>query len=283
MKGVLFTLTVFLIFSGVFFFIASSLTEHGKLSSERIGAQHTYYIWNSIADGVSDSLNLSIEKNNNTIEINDSLPAKDDVQKFLDDYSRFIDQKFKEANFEARFEDADGNKIDLSAMQSKFTIKPMNIAYIWPTLKKDRMRMQVDKKNFSYIKEINLTLFVSPQINNTQNIKWDPLKKCKGNTKYCLKFRLTIDDGVNIWVSSETEFDVDHKSELKGVNLGLGGGLDQNVKISIGELKDLIKIDPKNANVSSVMDLKLNTAKFFINYPARLNVSTLFAKKIDWL
>ncbi len=283
MKGVLFTLTIFLIFMGVLVYISSSFMQAETAGAERIAGQRLFHLWRTIANDISDSLNLTVKKINDTIEINDSMPAEQDVQKFLDDYARFVDQKFKEGNFEARFEDEAGNKIDISTMQSKFIIKPMQIAYTWPTLKKDSMKIQVDKKNFSYIQEINLTVFVSPQINNTANIKWDPLKKCKGNTKYCLKLNLVVTDGSTSWTSSETEFDVDHNSELKNLHLGPTGGADQRVEIKVGDLKDLIKVDPKNANVSTSLTMKLNTSSFFLNYPARLNVTTVFGKKIDWL
>ncbi len=283
MKGVLFTLTVFLILFGLLVYLSQTTKQTNAESMEKIAGQRLFHLWHSIADDISDSLNLTVKKVNDTIQINDSMPAEQDVQKFLDDYARFVEQKFKEGNFDAAFEDEAGNKVDLSTMQSKFTIKPLQIAYIWPTLKKDNMKIQVDKKNFSYIEEINLTIFVSPQINNTANIKWDPLKKCKGGTKYCLKLNLIVTDGSATWTSSETEFDVDHQSELKNLHLGPTGGADQRVEIKVGDLKDLIKVDPKNANVSTSLTLKLNTSSFFLNYPARLNVTTAFGKKIDWL
>ncbi len=284
MKGVLITLTIFLIFSMVFPHIAEMASEKGELVAERIGAQRVYYLWHSIAAGVSESLNVSMKKLNDTVIINDSLPLLEsaNTQKFLDDYGRFIEQEFSEVNYVARFEDGNGNKIDLDAIERKLTIKPMQITYAWATKDKHRATLRVHEKNFSYIQEINLTIFTPLPFEKIDEIKWDPMKECKSNTKRCLTFRLNVTNGTATWTSPRIEFDADSTSEVKKLNF-VPGGADQSIRLHIGPLDDLIRIEPKNVNITTSLSMRLNTSDFFLNYPAKLNVSTLFAKKVEWL
>ena len=284
MRGIFYSLIVFIVMSGLiayYFFLFSETEKNFTFETEKISAQRVFSYWKNADRNLGVATNISVAKINNTVEFGDTLPAEKDISTVLDQYQQFIRNYFEDSTIDVRFEDESGNEIELENLQSKILIEPMNIEYSWPDFGKNQMHIKVPATNYSFIQRINITLRVKPNIRNANN-SWSPYKACTGSTQYCLYMNLTVTDGTTTWVSDKNNFDLDFTSSAK---IDLQGEPAANfwVKITAGKIPTVINVDMQNANVSADTKLILNTEQFYITYPAKLNVTTPFARKIDWL
>lgn len=294
MKGILFTITIFLIFIGVVTYavtVASITIEKSNLITEKVSAQRIYYTWKGIADDVIHLLNLTVSRNNSMVEFNDTLPANPQtkIEDMLSWYQMFLEEYVEDGTIEVRFENADGEKVDLkNDTDSVVVIKPMNIKYRWDNYGKNQLFIEVDPSNFSYINNIDLYIKLKnvyfncdPEEQGSCN-KWAPYKPCTNSTTYCLKFNLTFEDMYNdVYNFPEKLFDVDKMSvanlDVKNVTAPFF------IKIQVGSLPTVINIDLKSVMVDTSTKINLTTTDFYINMLAKLNVSTPFGKKVDWI
>jgi len=297
MRGLFFTAVTFLIFLAILTYVYVLVydnIEKSKTVADTISAQRIYYTWHDVADSVNDLLNVHLSKKAEHLQINDSLPATENIEDLLDLYQEFVNQIYGDPTINIDFEDIDGNKINLSDMdpQSLFTIEPMNIVYFYPDYGKREMNINADPSNFSYIDGIevfiklknvyfncNLTHPSDPQYCE----KWSPdasVSTCEGAAFNCLTLNLTFEDVNSDIFNFETHyFNVDSKSTANLDIKNVTGSY--FITIQVGPLPTVLKVDLHNAMADSVIDMYLNTSDFYINLPSILNVTTPFGKKVD--
>lgn len=287
MKGILFSLVVFLIFMGIAAYanmLVTVNTKNQELVTEALSAQRIYHAWKAVDSGMQNLVNVSTAKKDFVLEVNDSLPAERDVKTLLDRYGLFIEQLFKDNTIDVRFEDSSGNKVELENMESKITIKPMNVTYEWDSWGKNEMEIRSLTANLGFVQSINLSVrFVNNTIAN-DSIMWTPYKDCRPNYP-CLNFFLTVSDGTKTLVSEKTTFDLSRGSKTEVIYCGAG---DCWMRVRVGlwvteDPQNIIKIELHNLNITTNTRIKMNTTEFFINYPAMLAVRTAFAEKVEFL
>jgi len=298
MKGMFFTAITFLIFLAILTYVHASVynnVEASRTVAYKISAQRIYYSWLDVSDDVNTMLNVNLYRDKELLQINDSLPATEDIEDLLDLYQEFINQKYKDPTIEINFENIDGNRINLSDMSpdSLFTIKPMNIVYSYPDYGKNELIIESDPSNFSFIDNIDVYIKlknVEFDCNYTDSGapdycgKWAPdasVSSCSGVTN-CLTLNLTFEDSNNnIFNFEENYFDVDSRSTN---NLGVKNvTANYFIKTHVGSLDTVLHIDLQNVILESTINIKFNTTDFYIDLPSILNVTTPFAKKVDFI
>jgi hypothetical protein len=143
------------------------------------------------------------------------------------------------------------------------------------------MFLKATPENFSFIK--NITFEVTTNESFEMSLAPNP-KTCPA--QYCLNFTLRVRNSSYVW-----EWDV-KQHDLKYTNWAVvksvAGGT-EIAKIEIGSIDppanivvhvDIIK--PEYVFGTS-LDVTLNTSQFYIDFPTKLNVSSVFGKKVDWL
>ncbi len=284
MKGVLYTLVTYLILAGLLAYTVSTANtfyEHEKIVSEKISAEKVFHSWNSIAKNIAGLLNISAVKKDYTLTFTDTLPSDGGISSVLQNYENFLETYYDDGILSYRFEDASGNTIYLQNIDSKISIIPMNLNYSWPDFGKNSGEFESDAGGLKYVKKINMTIFVSPGIRDLSTISWSGYKACGQGTTDCLIFNLTVTDGTKTWVSDRDNFDLKFQAQLK-VDLGAAGSPSW-ARATVGKIPSLINLDMQNSNITQTSNIVFNTTNFFINYPSKLNVSNIFAKKVDWL
>jgi len=282
MKGVFFTIITFVIFLSILTYInviTESNIERSVITAERISAERIYYTWRAVDDHIEDVLNITFVKDNDTAKINDTLPAIQDIQNFLKLYQQFINRTYRDPTIDIRFEDSDGNEIDLSTAdpQTLFIIEPMNIEYKYPDYGKNQLFVVVDPSNFSFIKEIDLQIEVSGYFNTSMqpNPKFCP-------ATYCLNFNLEIKNETDSWIYPYNQLDIDFSN---WITVDVGTQVTA-IRIETGDIDPgnrVIHVDIIKSGfvINTNMEIKLNTTDFYINLASILNVSTVFGKKVD--
>ncbi|HLE07629.1 MAG TPA: hypothetical protein VI933_03315 [archaeon] len=284
MKGVLYTLVTYLILVGLLAYTVSTANtfyEHEKIVSEKISAEKVFHSWNSIAKNIAGLLNISAVKKDYTLTLTDTLPSDGGISSVLQNYESFLKTYYDDSIILYRFEDASGNIISLQNIDSKISIIPTNLNYSWPNFGKNSGKFESDAGGLKYVKRINMTIFVSPEIRDLSTISWSGYKACVQGTTDCLIFNLTVTDGTKTWVSDRDNFDLKFQAQLK-MDLGAAGSPNW-ARVTIGKIPSLINLDMQNSNITQTSNIVFNTTDFFINYPSKLNVSNVFAKKVDWL
>ena len=278
--------------------VATSSIEKANFVNEKIAAQRIFYTWMGVADNFQALINISIVKNETQVEFNDSLPATEDkIKNMLDRYQKFIDQYIEDPTIAIRCEDANGNEVNLNQTQSKIVIKPMNINYSWPNYGKNKLFIEIEPVNFSYVSNIsiyvklkNVDFNCKPPIPGASQDceKWNPdnsVDDCTG-IEYCLYLNLTFEDQAGrVFTFSEGKFNVDNSPSKKSVdNLNvINITSPYAIDIEVGPLPTVINIDLHNTLVDTSTKLNLTTSEFYMDIAARLNVTSVFGKKVDWL
>lgn len=283
MKGIMYTVATFLIFLGITTYVYMNL-NFSENSSSLISSERIFRYWNAVDSGMQNLVNVSTAKKDFVLEINDSLPAERSVKTLLDRYGLFVEQFFKDPTIDVRFEDSSGNKVELENMESKLTIKPMNITYGWDSWGKNEMEIRGLTANLGFIQSINLSVrFVNNTIANN-SIIWSPYKDCRANQP-CLNFYLSVSDGTKTIVSDKTTFDLSRGSKTELIYC-TAGDCWMRVRVGLWTAEDpqnIIKIELHNLNITTSTRIKMNTTEFFANYPAILAVRTAFAEKVEFL
>ncbi len=295
MKGVFFTITVLIVFLGIIAYLvvfSNTNIQNYQSISDKISAQRTFYYWQSVDSTLSNVLNVTIGKTNNTAEINDTLPAPFDINDQLEGLGKFIDSYYRDPSIDIFFQDESGNRMELEELQSKIVIQPFGINYTWQDFGKNVVKIEsspgaanaitrisevITLKNVQF--NCNTTIFTGP----TRCNKWNPdnsVASCSGIT-HCLNLNLTfIDMNGTALNYPENKFDIDRKSTT---NLDVKNDTSAfSITIQVGELNTVLNIDLHNVNVDTNNKLILNTTEFSINYPAKLAVVTPYSRKIDW-
>ena len=282
MKGVYFTIITFVIFLGILVYVSvitSSNIETSRLTTEKISAERIFYTWKAVDDHIEDVLNISVAKVNDTAIINDTLPAIQEIQNFLKLYQQFINQTYRDPTIDIRFEDYNGDEMDLSAMnpQTLFIIEPMNIEYKYPNYGKKELFVEVDPSNFSFIEGIDLLIEVSGYFNTS--IQPNP-KLCPAT--YCLNFSLEIINETQTWTYPYDQLDIDFSN---WITIDIGTAVTA-IRIDTGDIdpgNTVIHIDIIKSGfvINTNMEIEFNTTDFYINLASILNVSTPFGKKVD--
>lgn len=282
MKGMFFTIVTFLIFFSVMsyvYIVVNNNIESTKFVAEEISAQRIYYSWKDVSEDINSFLEVSLSKDNNILQINDTLPSIEDIASVLDLYQGFVEQIYEDPTIDIDFEDLTGSKTNLSDIdpQSLFTIEPMNIEYKYPDFGKNQLFIEVDPTNFSFIERIDLIIEVPGYF----NISTSPNpKECPAT--YCLNYSLTVTNSTHEWVYPYMQLDVDFNA---WITIDVGAA-ETAIRINTGDINpgntvlnlDIIKSD---FNINTTMDIEFNTSDFYINLPTILNVSTPFGKKVD--
>ncbi len=291
MKGLLYTVSVFLIMLGIvayIFTVTGTNLDKSKAIADKVSAERVYYAWRGTQDSFQNIMNITPNKNDDIAEFNDTLPAPKDIRTQLNNYQNFIKNYYSDPTISVRFEDTAGTEITLGNLPPQVAISPMNIVYSWPSFAKKELDINVDPANFSYIKNVTLYLKMKNAFFDCTNTctDWDPNWQPCGNTQYCLKVNLTVEDknGV-VKPYPQYEFDV---NRVWTNNLPIKNETHTGLflKIQFGDLTPggtVMHIDLKDTQVDTSTKIGLNTTDFFINYPAKLNVTTDFARKVDWL
>ena len=284
MKGIFYTLATYLILSALLIYASSASSaaaEREKIVSEKIAAERIFHAWNSIEKNLAGLLNISYSKKENVFSISDTIPSEGDTNSILQNYETFLRNYFVDGTFSYKFQDSSGANIDLQNIDTKITINPMNINYSWPNFGKNSAEFVSDSAGVKYVKSINMTMIVTPSIRDLGSISWSGYKACAQGTDDCLIFNLTITDGNKTWISSVDKFDLKFQAQLK-VDLGPAGSPDW-ARASVGKIPTLINLDIQNSNTTHNSAITFNTTNFFVNYPAKLDVSSIFGRKADWL
>ncbi len=291
MKGVLFTFTVMIIMGFIItYFAVSALSnvDRSGFANERLASQRIYYTWMSISDNFRGVLNFTFNKNGQMAEFNDTLPANvSDVVTLLTRLQQFIEQHIEDPTIFIRFEDSEGNKVNLNStdcpknkVNCGVKIKPMNIDYSWPDYGKREVWIKVKPENFSYIQNITyeLTTNTSFRVDTIPNPKECP-------ADYCLNFTLRVKNSSYTWEWSVHRFDV---QSVNWAEISVGG-VPSVAKVETGDIDN-----PSNTvlHVNLIKDgyvfntylkLYLNTTEFYIDFPIKLNVTSGFARRIDYI
>ena len=295
MKGIFFTLTIFLVFMGIIAYLAvysNTNVQNYQSLADKASAQRTFYYWRAVDSTLSNVLNVSLGKVNNTAEINDTLPAPIDINDQLNGLGKFIDQYYKDSSVDIYFEDGTGNRMNITALQPKIVIQPLNINYTWQDFGKNVVNIESSPDSSNAIQNVteliklknvifgcNTTTTTGPDRCN----KWSPdgsVGSCSG-VDHCLNLNLTFIDSNNVVFNyPESMFDIDRKSTT---NLDVVNGTSAfSITIQVGQLNTLLNIDLHNVQADTGIKLILNTSQFSINYPAKLAVVTPYSRKIDW-
>jgi len=301
MKGIFFTIITFMIFLGMITYITvitNSNIQRSNLTGERISANRIYYTWKSVSDNMKHVLNVYVAKLNDSAEINDTLPAnKDFLMNFLKLYQQFINQIYRDPTIDIRFEDSNGNEVDLSTLDPKtlFQIKPMNVNYGYLDYGKNELFVKSSTQNFSFIKKLDLFIDLKNVFFNCNYTvtsgpdrcnKWSPdnsKTSCSG-IEYCLNLNLTFKDvNGNIFNFPEKYFDIGG-SKFSKANLDVKNITSSYfIIIEVGPLntETVLHINLQNVQTNTSTKIQFNTTDFYINLASILNVSTVFGKKVD--
>ncbi len=283
-KGILYTISTFLIMLGVVAFLTvttSTNIERSTVTAEQISSQRIYFYWNDIRDNFADVMNVTLEKKNETAEINDTIPASSDVMALLNYFQLFIEDYFEDGTIEIRFEDESGNEINLTELleEPKILIKPMGINYSWPDFGKNEIWVKSPPENFSFIENISYSVTVDGHFNSS----WKPNPKlCPAD--YCLDFFFSIKNSTHTWSYPYEHLDIDFDNWIE-VEVQ---GEPQVVVVETGDIDPKetvlhIKMIKSGYIIDSELKIVFNTTDFYINYPAVLNVTTPFGRKVDFL
>lgn len=286
-KGMVFTIVTFLIFAGLFalssVFISSEYSKSDSLNAE-ISSQRVFHYWKTVDENLYNILNISLAKNEKVFEVNDTLPAENDINELLNEFGNFVSQYFSDKTIDIHFEDESGNRISLGGMSPKIVLLPMNVTYGWDSWGKNELQIESPISSLGYIYAINLTInFVNETIANN-SITWSPYKDCRPNYP-CLLLYVYASDGIKTITSTEKTFDLsrDSKTDLiycasgncwLRLRIGSWGG---------GDPQNVLKIELQNLNITTSTKIELNTSSFYVNFPAKLFVGTEFARKLDYM
>jgi len=297
MKGILFTITIFIIFGFIVAYFATintSLIERSRIVADKVAAQRIYYMWKGVADNVISIFNVSIGKNDTMAIFNDTLPALSNIGSMLGWYQDFINQNIVEQTLNITFEDANGNPVILNQTDSKIVIKPMNINYSWPDYGKNQLFITSTPANFSYINNVDVyvklkNVFFNCDVNKPGDCnKWSPdnrVPSCSG-IQYCLNLNLTFEDANNVVFNYP-----DHYFDIGGTKKSTTNLDVKNttaaytIFIQVGPLASniVLNIDLKSTQVNTFTTINFTTSDFYIDFPTKLNVSTAFGKKVDFI
>ncbi|HLC50802.1 MAG TPA: hypothetical protein VJH90_00300 [archaeon] len=295
MKGIFFTMTVAIVFLGIISYLvvfSNTNIQNYQSISDKVSAQRTFYYWKSVDSTLSNVLNVTIGKTNNTAEINDTLPAQFDINDQLEGLGKFIDSYYADPSIEIFFQDDAGNRMELTALQSKIVLQPFGINYTWQDFGKNVVKIESSPGSANAItnvmevirmKNVQFNCNTTTTTGPTRCNKWSPdssVGSCSGIV-HCLNLNLTfIDVNGTAFNYPENKFDIDRKSTT---NLDVKNGTNAfSITIQVGELNTVLNIDLHNVQTDTNNKLILNTTEFTINYPAKLAVVTPYSRKIDW-
>ncbi len=285
MKAIVLSIVTFLIFSALF--ILAGIYASSEMSATvnaEISSQRVYHYWRAIDENLYNLLNISAAKYGYVFEINDTLPAENDIEFVLENYGEFISEYFSDPTIDIHLEDLNGNRISLEDLDSKITLLPMNITYEWNDWGKNEVEINSPENSLGYLYSINLSIrFINSAIANS-SVTWNPYKSCRPNYP-CLLLYVYVSDSTKTITSQETEFDLSRgsKSDLiectedncwLRLRVGTWGG---------SEPQNVLSIELQNLNISTNTKIKLNTTNFTANFPSKLFVGTAFAKKLSRL
>lgn len=298
MKGIMFTLTVFIIMTlaiAYFALFSSSSIDETNFINENLASQRIFYTWKGIDDNFQNILEIKLGKVGSSAEFNDTLPSTvDKLNSALTRYQQFISQYINESTISARFEDTSGQETTLEySKNAQITIKPMNINYTWPTNGKNQVTIVADPSNFHYIQ--NVTLFI-----NMSNVKIACYPTDPGAPQPCEKWApnntvnscIGIDYCFNLTLAFNDSDGKTYKFVSKYFDVSNKGSDDLNVKnitssfaisIQVGPLPLVLNINLHNTEVKTYAKLNLTTEDFYIDFPTKLNVSSAFGTKVDFL
>ncbi|MFH0830381.1 MAG: hypothetical protein V1887_04460 [Candidatus Aenigmatarchaeota archaeon] len=287
MKGYVFTLTTFLIFMGLISYFSAFVTvakERTTIVNDQIAAERTWRSWLSVASGVAEMANVSFTKSYGTAEINDTLPAEKNVSGLLDLWQNAIKIYSNDASISNRFQDASGNEVELGSNSlTNVMITPVGVNYTWPNWQKNQSTIRVTAADFANIERIDLNIRTKQTLALPVNIWWQPNISnpsdhiCTGGTAHCLLLNLTVTDGTNRWNSTGIRLDAD---KITAVEIDLQPGSARMVNVTVGPLPNLLNVKTVSGTAHTNTKIVLNTASFYTNFMARLNVTSPFGRKV---
>lgn len=284
-KGIILSLVTFLIFAGLFALAGVYVRSEQSASDSMniaLSSQRIFHYWKAVDEGVYGLANISSAKNGTVFEVNDTLPAQNDINGLLSEYGSFVGQHFADKTVDIHFEDDAGNRIPLESISPKITLLPMNITYGWDSWGKNEMDIMSPANSLGHIYSINLTInFVNQSVANN-SITWSPYKDCRSGYP-CLLLYVYVSDGTKTITSAQTTFDLSRGSKSDQVYCASG-----NCWLRIrtgpwsgGDPQNVLKIELQNLNITADTKITLNTSNFYSNFPAKLFVGTDFARKLD--
>ncbi|HEV8289987.1 MAG TPA: hypothetical protein VGQ00_03495 [Candidatus Norongarragalinales archaeon] len=298
-RGVFFTLAALLLFSILLSWwavAASSMSREDALERLATGRKLNYAWWD-VAEDVQRFANVTLLQYNNTLEIQDHLPAVIDVQDFLKAYSRFVGNRTaRELN--VSWLDAADRPINLEDVISKILIQSVGFNYTWTDWGKRSLIISCPAANCTALTQLdlsyNLTNFTfdyPPDLAHQNDYDWSPdamKNQCPGST--CINFTLYVRDGNNSVYScpgpicSYTQFPYDKKSkiEIKGSPCWIKIILGDNT----GQARDIVTIRQKQPGGGGDDDEESDcTADMDAGTKMTFNqsVTTNFLMKLDML
>jgi len=280
MKGYVFTITTFLIFLAIIAYY-STFTDLAKqrtgIVNEQMAGERIWRAWLSTASGIPSLVNVTYVKTYGIAEINDTLPAAKNVSYLLERWQAFSLQYASDPSMTSRFEDLSGKGIYLGDNSlSTIRLLPVGVNYTWNNWNKNQSTIRVSGSDFSNIEHIELNIYVTKSINLTGAI-WEPSNPSCAGATHCLIINMTVSNATHRLVSNKS-LDADKQNRVK-FRLD-----DPNnwVNVTMGTLPSLVNVLPSNG-ITAYTNTKivLNTASFYTNFMARLNVTSPFGQKIS--
>lgn len=285
MKGYVFTITTFIIFLGIIAYyttFSDVARERTQMVNDQIAAERVWRSWLSSASGLSNIANVSFAKSFGTAEINDTLPAARNISYLMERWQTFTGQYASDPTITSVFQDQYGNAVSLGDNKlSKIMLTPVGVNYSWPNWNKNRSTITVSSSDFSNIDHIELNMRTSSYLDGMPDFIWVPNmtspqnNTCLPSTTHCLKLNLTFTFSGSVWNSTTSYFDADKVSYLKITFFG-----SYLANVTVGKLPTLLDVNVSNNVITTNTKIVLNTASFYTNFMARLNVTSPFGQKV---
>ncbi|MBI4214798.1 hypothetical protein HY546_02280 [archaeon] len=288
-RGFLFTLTMMLVFVGLFFLLGDVSAHRSSARSDQTSALAAYaifHVWHDVNEGINSILGVNVSREDSTARFKDSLPADADLGKFLEGYGTLIATKYTSPGIQVIFLDATDNPISLSALSSLLTLSPYGIKYGYPDFGKNELWILSPVENLTTLSGLSIDVHVTDQLMNETLFQWAPYQGCNPND-ICITANVTVRDNFTSWTSPVSSFDVTRQSQIT-IHFGTDSS-NHWVKILVGEgggndPKSVLNVKLHNLAAATDTKILLNSPDFLISYIAKLVVNMPgIAGKTDWL
>ncbi len=225
MRGLVFSTLTILLFS---LLLATALFQAASFQNAGLTvAKKVVFTWDDVQEDLLHLTGLNVVKDETNLSIGDVIPPTDPVATSLQAYNTFIQDYYKEKNYEVAILDADGTPITNFDCFGKvscpgkvvFTIRQFNITYEYPDWSKNQLDIVCKSGssppcNFAYVQNFSLKFNFStinfscyPSVWNnctSSDIDWGQYDKvfgpgaCTGNEACLLKnYSIMLIDGKN--------------------------------------------------------------------------------------
>lgn len=295
-RGFVLAITTAVIFIAMLLYIQSfysSQSEDLDRIARALASEKVMHTWSDIKDDLALAVSLNIEKDEETLTINDTLPTLADLPNLLHLYGQFIEEHYKSPEMIVKFQSSTGELMDLAALPSVLRICPFNIEYYYPSWAKNELFITSSPENASAIEEIRMHIDITNAYmtcwpvdpgSSTPCLFLNPTSICTDKTVYPLHLNLSFSDYRGGYFNLPYScFDLEkHSTE----NLQIANTTSNYyIKVLIGSLPNVLEVQLQNTVINTSTAIILNTSDFYINYMSKLYVSATDYNitKVDWI